>query len=223
METKKTEGADLEKKSPLFFSIGLIITMSMVVYAFERQGSWNQGPVVERSVNLFIPTIEVPITDQLQPQPPVLKQVQIIEVPDDETLEKQIEPIIDFGINSSYPENIAAILKEEPKEEAEPIVDFAEESAAPKDGVSVFYKYVADKIKYPAQARRMGIEGRVFVQFIIGRDGSVSEVKAIKGIGAGCDEEAVRIIKGSPAWNPGRQGGRTVKQRMVLPITFRLN
>ena len=77
-------------------------------------------------------------------------------------------------------------------------------------------------MKYPAQARRMGIEGRVFVEFIINKDGSLTEIKFIKGIGAGCDEEAVRVIQSAPAWNPAKQRGKAVKQRYTLPIIFKL-
>ena len=83
-------------------------------------------------------------------------------------------------------------------------------------------KYVGDKLKYPAQARRMGIEGKVFVEFVVGKDGAIQDVRAVKGIGAGCDEEAVRIIQGSPAWTPGKQRGKPVKQKMILPIIFKL-
>ena len=68
----------------------------------------------------------------------------------------------------------------------------------------------------------MGIEGRVFVEFVIGKDGSLSDVRAVKGIGGGCDEEAVRIIQSAPAWNPGKQRGKPVKQRYTLPIVFKL-
>ena len=77
-------------------------------------------------------------------------------------------------------------------------------------------------MKYPSQARRMGIEGRVFVEFIVDKDGTLTNVKAIKGIGAGCDEEAERVIKNHPKWNPGKQRGKAVKQKIVLPITFKL-
>ena len=97
-----------------------------------------------------------------------------------------------------------------------------EETATPKGGMSAFYKYVGDKMKYPAQARRMGIEGKVFVEFVINRDGSITDVKAIKGIGAGCDEEAVRVVQSAPPWNPGKQRGKPVRQRYVVPITFKL-
>ena len=88
--------------------------------------------------------------------------------------------------------------------------------------MSAFYKYVATTLRYPAQARRMGIEGKVFVQFVVDKDGSLTDVQAIKGIGAGCDEEAVRVISKAKKWKPGKQRGRAVKVRMILPITFKL-
>jgi periplasmic protein TonB len=97
-----------------------------------------------------------------------------------------------------------------------------EESAAPKGGMAAFYKYVSEKMKYPAQARRMGTEGRVFVEFIVGKDGSISDVRAVRGIGGGCDEEAVRVLQSAPSWTPGKQRGKPVKQKMVIPIIFKL-
>jgi len=69
----------------------------------------------------------------------------------------------------------------------------------------------------------MGIEGKVFVEFVIEKDGSITDVKAIKGIGAGCDEEAVRILQSAPNWKPGKQRGKPVRQKMVLPISFKLS
>ena len=85
------------------------------------------------------------------------------------------------------------------------------------------HEYVRKKLKYPSQARRMGIEGKVFIQFVVGKDGEITEVKVIRGVGAGCDEEAARVIKSSPKWTPGKQRGQAVKVRMVLPITFKLS
>jgi protein TonB len=68
----------------------------------------------------------------------------------------------------------------------------------------------------------MGVEGKVFVQFVVDKDGTLTDIKAVKGIGAGCDEEAVRVLKAAPKWKPGKQRGRPVKVRMILPITFKL-
>ncbi|CAN5233319.1 hypothetical protein BH23BAC1_BH23BAC1_32590 [soil metagenome] len=100
------------------------------------------------------------------------------------------------------------------------IFTVVEEAARPEGGLDQYYQYIAQNLKYPAQARRMGVEGKVFVQFVVNKDGSISDVQAIKGIGAGCDEEAVRVIAASPNWIPARQRGKEVKLRMVIPITF---
>ena len=114
---------------------------------------------------------------------------------------------------------------EEPKEDPNEIFLVVEESAAPIGGMSAFYEYVGKKMqgKYPAQARRMGIEGKVFVEFVVNKDGSIVDVRAMKGIGAGCDELAVKVVQEAPAWKPGKQRGKPVRQKMVLPITFKLN
>jgi TonB family protein len=104
------------------------------------------------------------------------------------------------------------------------IVDYTviEESAAPREGIAAFYGFIGKNIAYPKQARKQKIQGKVFVEFIVERDGSVTKVKTIKGIGGGCDEEAERVIALSPKWIPGRQRGKTVRQKMVLPINFKL-
>ena len=89
-------------------------------------------------------------------------------------------------------------------------------------GMEAFYQYVGNEIKYPAQAQQKGVEGQVYVQFVVERDGAITHVEAIKGIGSGCEEEAVRVVKNAPAFNPGKQRGRTVRVRMEMPIRFTL-
>ncbi|GIL21756.1 MAG: hypothetical protein BroJett042_02690 [Bacteroidota bacterium] len=98
-----------------------------------------------------------------------------------------------------------------------------EQSAEPKGGMTEFYKYIATTLKYPAEARKKGVEGRVFIEFVINEDGSISNARPLKGVGAGCDEEALRVVANSPAWTPAMQDGKIVKQRIVLPIVFRLD
>lgn len=90
-------------------------------------------------------------------------------------------------------------------------------------GLDAFHKYIMNEIKYPRQAREAGVEGRVDVQFVVGKDGSLSDVRAIKGIGAGCDAEAVRVLQNAPSFKPGTQNGKPVFVRMVVPIVFKLN
>ncbi len=94
---------------------------------------------------------------------------------------------------------------------------------SPQGGMESLYKYIASDMKYPEQAKKNGVEGKVFVQFIINEFGEVSDVEVIKGIGAGCDAEAARVVKNMGQWEPGKQRGEAVKVRMVLPITFKLS
>jgi TonB family protein len=102
------------------------------------------------------------------------------------------------------------------------VYTMVEESATPQGGWSVFYEHIARKMMYPAQARRMGVEGKVFVEFVVQTDGSITDVKVKNGIGAGCDAEALRVVKTAPLWEPGKNKGVAVKQRLVLPISFKL-
>ena len=89
-------------------------------------------------------------------------------------------------------------------------------------GDAAFYKYLGQNIRYPKEARRNKTEGKVYVVFVIDKDGSVTDVSVHKGIGDGCDEEAMRVIKEMPHWSAGLQRNRPVRTRMMVPITFKL-
>jgi periplasmic protein TonB len=224
MEPKKSEKADLTNKTGLFFNIGLAVTLIIVVSAFEYKTYDDTGvkDLGNRNNNME-EILEVPPTEQPPPPPPKIQQPQIIEVPDEEEIKEEIKVEFDVEVTQETKvEEITVVEIEQPRENVDEIFLVVEETATPKGGMQAFYEYVGKKLKYPAQARRMGIEGRVFVEFVINRDGSIVDVKAIKGIGAGCDEEAVRVVQSMPAWSPGKQRGKPVRQRMVLPITFKL-
>ncbi|MEM7549013.1 MAG: energy transducer TonB [Bacteroidota bacterium] len=224
MEPKKKPEADLSRKSGMFLNLGLMISLGLVVLAFE----WKQyegGDLVDlgQVSDDFEDIMEIPPTEQPPPPPPVIQQPEIIEVPDEEEIEEEIE--IDLDIEVTEDTEIEEIVFEEAPEEEEvdEIFTIVEEGAEPEGGMQAFYKYVGKNMKYPNQAKRMGIEGRVYVQFVVDKDGSITDVQAVKGIGAGCDDEAVRVVAASKKWKPGKQRGRPVKQRIILPITFKLN
>lgn len=224
MEPKKNPKADLDKKTGMFFNVGLAISLLFVITAFEWR-FYDEGNLLDLGqVNDdFEDIMEIPPTEQPPPPPPKIQLPQIIEIPDEEEIEDEIEVDLDVEITEeTVIEDI--VFDEAPEEEvADEIFDIVEDQPKPPGGMPGFYKYVGKNIKYPNQARRMGIEGRVFVQFVVDKDGTLTDVKSIKGIGAGCDEEAVRILKGAPKWKPGKQRGRPVKVRMILPITFKLS
>jgi len=103
------------------------------------------------------------------------------------------------------------------------VFSIVEESASPVGGYPVLYEYIAKNIKYPQEARSKGVEGKVFIEFVVNVDGTLSNFVTLKGIGDGCDEEAIRVLQTSTiAWTPGKQQGKSVKQRLVIPIIFKL-
>jgi protein TonB len=97
-----------------------------------------------------------------------------------------------------------------------------EEQAEFPGGLDSMYTYIVKNLKYPELAKEKGIEGRVFVNFIIEKDGSISNVKILRGIGGGCEEAAVEMVKNMPKWKPGKQRGKPVRFQFVLPIKFEL-
>lgn len=220
MEPKKNPKADLDKKTGMFFNIGLAVSLALVLTAFEWR-SYDDGGLVDLGEldDDFEDIMEIPPTEQPPPPPPKIQLPQIIEIPDEEEIE------VDLDVEITEETVIEDIVFEEAPEEevADEIFDIVEDQPSPPGGMGAFYKFVGKSMKYPNQARRMGIEGRVFVQFVVDKDGTLTDIKAVKGIGAGCDEEAVRVLKSAPKWKPGKQRGRPVKVRMILPITFKLS
>ena len=125
----------------------------------------------------------------------------------------------------SFEENesqISLFVKKVDDSEKE-VFQMVEVQPEPKGGMMSFFSYLQQNLKYPVQAKKLGIEGKVFVEFVVARDGSLEDIKAIKGIGAGCDEEALRVVKSAPDWQAGTIDGKPVKVKMILPITFKLS
>lgn len=89
-------------------------------------------------------------------------------------------------------------------------------------GMPALSAYVSEHLKYPEEAKNLRHEGLVLMQFVVEKDGSVSNVEVIRGIGHGCDAEALRVVKAMPAWKPGKQGGKPVRVRQSLPMRFKL-
>lgn len=220
MESKKNKKADLEKMYRLFLNVGLCTSLMLVILAFEWP-AYRDGGIVDLNpgVDIYEPIIEIPPTDQPPPPPPKIQLPEIIEVEDE--VEIELNPEVDLNIEVTI-ETIIEDVVYIKDEEVDEVVDFVESYPEFPGGMKAFYKYVGDNMNYPTQAIRMGIEGRVYVQFVVDKEGNLSEVKAIRGIGAGCDQEAERVLRESPRFIPGKQRGRPVKVRMVMPIVFKL-
>ncbi len=226
MEAKKTPSADLTKKVGMFTNLGLAIAVGLTLAAFEYK-SYDDAALKDLGdvSDSFDELIDVPITNQPPPPPPPppMEQPVIQEIPDEVKIEEKIDVNFDVDVKEATVVKEVAIKEVVIEEEkADQIFDVVETQPNPPGGMSGWNKYLADNLKYPTQARRMGVEGTVIVVFVINTDGSIQDVEVLRGIGGGCDEEAVKIVKAAPKWEPGKQRGKPVRTRMRLPIRFKL-
>lgn len=224
METKKTEKADLENKKTLFFQIGLIVALLVVFVAFEYK-SYDKITVdiTSRAVD-DTPEEIIPITEQKvkPPPPPPPKQVtKITIVEDDVEVEDDIEIDVEADDDSEMEEYIPQEIEEEEIVEAE-IFTVVEAMPEFPGGMGKLMSYLGNNIKYPPLAKESGIQGRVFINFVVEPDGKISNVKVLRGIGGGCDEEAIRVVEAMPKWKPGMQRGKPVRVSYNLPVKFTL-
>jgi protein TonB len=109
------------------------------------------------------------------------------------------------------------------EEEAPKIFTIVEVQPEFTGGMEAMYKFLRENIQYPQRAKDMNIEGKVYLKFVVDQYGNVGQVTKQRGIGGGCDEEAIRVVKKMPRWKPGKQGGRAVPVWFNLPIEFKLN
>lgn len=225
METKKNQKYDLERRRPLFFGIGMIISLSFAITAFEWKTELDPIviPEVEEEEYWYVMD-DIKITRQPKLLPPkpkkevkkvILEQVVII-------VEKELEASIETEIDVVDIEKTIAESAPKPT-----IVDDApfmlvEEMPSFPGGELELLKFIGTNVKYPRAARNIGIQGRVSVQFIVEKDGSLTDIQILRGIGAGCDEEAIRVMNLVPNFSPGKQRGVPVRVKMVVPINFKL-
>lgn len=143
-----------------------------------------------------------------------------------ETREINIEGITEVTVQMNSQENMldemVVVSGSGERLKEEPIFTTVEEQPEFPGGVGEMYQYIAERIKYPSPAQRANVQGKVFVKFVVQKNGDIGDIKVLKGIGFGCDEEAVRVISKMPKWKPGKQNGNPVNVYFTMPIAFRL-
>ncbi|HPE57713.1 MAG TPA: energy transducer TonB [Bacteroidales bacterium] len=224
-DSKKSKKADLESKKMIFIEIGLIIALAGVLLAFEWKSYEKQELDLGQLVVDDTPEEMVEITQQEKPPPPPPPQQQttVIEiVEDDMEIEDEIEIDVEADQETVVEEYIPVEDDDEEEEEAQ-IFTVVESMPGFPGGETAMKRYLAENIQYPQMARESGIQGRVFVTFVVEKDGNVTDVRVLRGIGGGCDEEAIRVIKNMPRWDPGKQRGKPVRVQFNMPIMFKLN
>lgn len=225
-DTKKSKKADLESKKTLFIELGMVIALAGVLLAFEWKSYEKQDFDLMSRVAEDVPEEIVQITQQNKPPPPPKPQPQttiINIVEDDVEIEDDIEINVEANDQTVIEEYIPIDIPVEEEDEEAPIFTVVESMPGYPGGDEARIRYLQENLKYPQMARESGIQGRVFVTFVVERDGSITDVKILRGIGGGCDEEAIRVIQNMPKWVPGKQRGKPVRVQFNMPILFKLN
>ncbi len=228
MEIKKSPKADLEGKKGIFFEVGLALALAILFFAFEWKSSTEEISQFQTVAEEQIEDEIIPITQQMvkpPPPPPAAPKLSDllnivedessideeleIEDADDESDNTEIQDISDFGDydgEDTGEENIFMVVEDMPQ--------------FPGGNVT---KWIAKNVKYPQLAQENGIQGKVFIKFVIEKDGSITDVQVSRGVDASLDREAVRVIKAMPKWKPGKQRGKAVRVSYTLPINFQLS
>jgi len=225
MEPKKTKKADLEARRPLFFQIGLIISLGAVFLAFEYSGSVQEAKILDgigmaELVDFDTPPVTFREEKPLPPPPPplVVEVLQIVDNMEDDLPELEINTEIDENVG------VEPILIIEEKPEDNNPIPFALLQNPPEfpGGIAGLMKYIHRNVRYPSIAVENGIEGTVYVNFIVNKKGEVSDITLLRGVDSVLDKEALRVIGTLPKWKPGMQNGAAVNVSYQVPIKFDL-
>jgi len=228
MELKKSPKVDLESKRNVYLMIGLVVSLGIVLLAFE----WTAKPTKADSLGsinaLDVEEEIIPITREQEvkppPPPPPPKVVEVLNIVDDQAeIDDELE-IEDSEADDNTLINVAPVIaaKEEEEEEEAQVFFIVEDMPEFPGGEMALRTYIANAIKYPVIAQENGIQGKVYVTFVVGKDGSVSNASIARGVDPSIDKEALRVINSLPKWKPGKQRGKPVNVSYTVPINFQL-
>ena len=226
MEVKKSPKADLEKKKGLYLEIGLVVILALSIFALNFKNYDNdkveisQRTVLDEMEETVIQTAE----DTPPPPPPETPEVttELTIVEDDAVIENELG-IVDMSEKNAVNEEVVQVVVEEEVEEVEEeIFTVVENDPEFPGGMEALYKYLKTSIKYPTIAKENNITGRVYVTFVVEKDGSIANPRILRDIGGGCGQEAIRVVKAMPKWKPGKQRGKAVRVQFNLPVSFNL-
>lgn len=225
MKAKKSKKAELKNKSVLFLEIGFIVAIGAVLAAFQ----WTSKELIEPVLNgswdgdYEAQLVPVPRTEPEKNEPPNEQRVSAIEIV--EELDEFEE--MDFGLFSSEanPDQLVAVIPMEGEKEVEEDKVLTRSEIMPgfPGGDRALLRFIATHVKYPELAKENGVEGRVYVGFVVNKRGQVEQVQVVKGVDPLLNNEARRIIESLPKWSPGFQGGRAVNVCFTVPINFKLS
>lgn len=232
MEPKKNSKYDVHRCRSTIFNFSLVITLLVVITAFnwsaetDKRIVRNGSEVSQQIEQLVVPVVYETKKEVLTPKPipksepkPSLESINIKAVSDAKAVDEIAPGVIDQNHNPMI--EIPLMVLESPEIITDTVFRVVEKMPEPKGGWETFVKTLTKNMKYPRQAQRSNVMGKVFVGFTVDENGVLRDFSIEGGIGFGCDEEAARVIA-LTKWNPGKQRGRPVKVRLVQPVTFSL-
>ncbi len=224
MEVKKSPKADLENKKSVFMQIGLVVTLAIVLIAFEWTSTDVDASQFEMVEELEAEEEIMPITRQEEvkppPPPPPPKVADVLNiVEDDVELDEELD-IEDTEMEEDTEIDFSDLAMEEEESDDAPVFFIVEDMPEFPGGEEALRKYIAQSVKYPVIAQENGIQGRVYVSFVVNTKGKVTDVKIARGVDPNLDKEAIRVVQAMPAWKPGKQRGKAVKVSYTVPINF---
>jgi len=228
MEIKKTEKASLENKRLLFTEIGAVIALLLVLGAFSYSTKEKKAAAFEAVNEEIVEEEMIPITQETPPPPPEVPDIPVLSdqidiVDDDITVEDTFMDLEeDSNLGVEIKDYVEEVEEEAVEEEAIPFQLVEEKPSFQGGDPNAFSAWVNKNLQYPAVAAENGISGRVMLQFTVEKDGSVSNVKVVRGVDPTLDKEAVRVVSSSPKWKPGKQRDRAVKVTYTFPVIFQL-
>ena len=228
MEIKKTPKADLENRRTLYTEIGLVVALLVVWGAFSY--STKEKAVASLGEDTQVVEVEdmVPITQETPPPPPEAPKIPVLSdqidiVEDDIKVDDNFMSLEDdANLGVEIMDYVEEVKEEVVEEEAIPFQLVEEKPSFNGGDANEFSKWVNSKLQYPEIAKENGVQGRVTLQFTVNPDGSVSNVKVLRGVDSSLDKEAVRVVSMSPKWKPGKQRDRAVKVTYTFPVIFQL-
>lgn len=229
MEIKKSEHADLEKVKTTSLLIGFVMVLALHFVALEwtqRDRKMDTGEVYAGEISLEEEMIPITLPEQktVPPQVTTVSIAEVIEIVDDEAdfeevITKSEQDQTEFIDITEIPNVIVA--PDEPDEEV--LFQVVEKMPEFPGGNAALNAYLKKNIKYPQICRENNIQGRVLIQFIVNKDGSIVEPEVVKSVNPYLDNEAIRVISTMPKWTPGEQRGKTVRVKFTVPVNFKLN
>ena len=227
MEIKKSPKADLENRKTTNLLIGAILTLAVLFVGFE----WSERDkkvTTDTGIETVIFEEEIiPITEQEQPKqappPPEAPKVEeVLEIMDNDSEVEESTIQASDDTQAAVEVKYTPVEVEEEEVEEQQIFQVVEEMPEFPGGMGECMKFLGKNIKYPTISQENGVQGRVIVQFVVNRDGSIVDPVVVRGVDPYLDKEALRVIQMMPKWKPGKQRGKAVRVKYTVPVTFRL-